>query len=274
MYHSSFPTEKQECGWHSVWYLSLPDRDEVMKVLHCPFYRQRWQESATLWNIYPFYQQQTATLCNSTNIYICLPTENLQSRWCSAWYLLLPKTDNREKGRRVLHCIMYAPYQQRCRKVGGMLYYISLYPAECYSVWCIPHTNITNREAGKWVVQCITSLSTQQNATLCNVPPLPTEAGKWVVQCITSLSLPNRVLHCVMYPPSYQQRSRKVGGTMYCISLSTQQRGRRAVGGGPEARRTQWLGPWRCLGPVYRSASQCHRHLFTGKSAFHLVVVV
>ena len=153
------------------------DRDG-RRVLHCGIY-------------IPFTNSKVLH-CVIVLIYICLPTEKLQSRWCSAWYLLLPKTDNREEGRRVLHCIMYAPYQQRCRKVGGMLYYISLYPAECYSVWCIPHTNITNREAGKWVVQCITSLSTQQNATLCNVSPLT-------------------------------NRSRKVGCTVYYISLSTQQ---------------------------------------------------
>ena len=81
---------------------------------------------------------------------------------------------------------MYAPYQQRYRKVGGTVYYISL--------------------------------STQQSATLYNVSPLPTEKQENGWYNVLHLSLPNRMLHCVMYPP-YQQRSRKMGGTMYCISL-------------------------------------------------------
>ena len=50
------------------------------------------------------------------------------------------------------------------------------------------------------------------------------------------------------------------------MRLSTLQRRGRPVGGGPEARRTQWLGPWRRLGSIHRSASQRHRHLFTGRS--------
>ena len=126
-------------------------------------------------------------------IYICLPTEKLQSRWCSAWYLLLPNTDNREEGRRVLHCIMYASYQQRCRKKWVVWCITSLstqqttqQSATLYNVSSL----LTEKQESGWYN--VLHLSTQQSATLCNVSPkLPTEKQEsgWY-----------SVLHLSLYP--------------------------------------------------------------------------
>ena len=122
----------------------------------------------------------------------------------------------------MLHCVMYPPYQQRSRKVGGTMYCISLHNRVLHCVMYPPSYQQRSKKVGG-TVYCI-SLSTQQSATLCNVShKLPTEKQESGWYSVLHLSLPNRVLHCVMYPPSYQQRSRKVGGTVYCISLSTQQ---------------------------------------------------